>query len=110
MQHCFAETRHGYVRLTKNAPPAVPDDTEVKEFDIPDGTYGAVYTGMTSVFHEKHSVNLVYFADTLDELRKIQLTKIPEAEEEFKRKFSNIKIEGKPNIKRYEWYLRIQDS
>lgn len=110
MQHCFAEIRQGYVRLTKNAPPAVPDDTEVEEFNIPDGTYGAVYTGMTSIFHRKYSVNLVYFADTLDELRKIKLTKVSEAEERFKRKFSNVKIEGKPNVKNYEWYLRVQDS
>lgn len=110
MQHCFAEIRQGYVRLTKNAPPAVPDNTEVEEFNIPDGTYGAVYTGMTSIFHRKYSVNLVYFANTLDELRKIQLTKISEAEKEFKRRFSDIKIEGKPNVKNYEWYLRVQDS
>ena len=44
--HCFAEIRQGYVRLTKNALPAVPDNTEVEEFNIPDGTYGAVYTGV----------------------------------------------------------------
>ena len=47
MQHCFAEIRQGYVRLTKNAPPAVPDNTEVEEFNIPEGTYGAVYTGVS---------------------------------------------------------------